>query len=409
MASVVTPIRDLYAPRGRTLARGLLHLLPIALALAIVAWWPRPRAERPPAAAASPTLAEQERKLSGAIERARASTVALEYGSGDAAGGRRVATGVVISDEGDVLSVRVDPTEKRDRESIRARDSAGHRHSARWVAADPETGLTLLKVDADDLRPIRPAARAAVLGAAVFVIGNPYGLGHSVSRGHVAGLARRLEIGSRPLGGLIQLQTPLHPGDSGALLADLEGGWLGMVRGGVVTTGARDDDDLGFAIPAPDAMWVAGQLQERGKVDRAYLGIKLAPDGDEPGAEVAEVNPGSPAERAGLAGNDRIVRIEGRPIRTTDDLTDRLDRTPAGAEVAIEVLRGPARNRLLIRTAARPVKPTPPADPAPPPTPPAKPADPAPAAVPRELIERLERLERLVEDLRKREPAGFTP
>jgi serine protease Do len=291
------------------------------------------------------------------------------------------------------------------------------------VAADPETGLTLLRIVADDIRPIRPSARVAVLGAAVFLIGNPYGLAHSVSRGHVAGLGRHVEIGPRPLGGLIQVQAPLHPGDSGALLADLDGGWLGLVRGGLAVPGAGREDDLGFAIPAVDALWVADQLRVHGKVTRAYLGVWPAPDAAEvgpvPGAEVAGVVPGSPAERSGLRRGDRVVRLDGRPIRTFDDLTDRLDRTPAGAEVALEYTRGSTRNRATIRTVARSVEPSAAPAPAVPtstsvPTPgpgPVMPPAPLPAesAVTRELLERLERLERRIEEREHRDKAVVTP
>jgi serine protease Do len=392
--------------RARVLARGLVLLLPIALALAIVSWWPRPLAVRLlPVVASPPAPVDQEHQLSEAIERARASTLALEYGAGDSAGRRRVATGVVVSDQGDVLSIRVDPPEGHERQSILARDSAGHQHPARWMAADPETGLTLLRVDADDVQPIRPAARAAILGAAVFLIGNPYGLGHSVSRGNVAGLNRRADDGSRPLGGLIQIQVALHPGDNGALLADGEGGWLGLVRGSLAAPDAKDDNNLGFAIPALDAMWVAGQLLTHGKVDRAFLGIRIAPDTPtEPGAIVALVIEGSPAEKAKLQPGDRIAWLDEQPILTSDDLTDQLDRTPAGAEVRVDYFRDSVLQHLVIRTAARELRPS---VPAPASTPVAAPA-PAPG-VPRELLERLDRLERELEELRHREPRVAHP
>jgi serine protease Do len=403
-------------PASKTLTRSLFVIGPIALALAIVAWWPRPSTDwsrvAKSAQVAPDAPIDPERSLADAIERAKASTVALEYGVGNGSGGRRAATGVVVSDRGDVLSVRIDPPQGRDRDSILARDSSGHRHQARWVAADPETGLTLLKLEADDIKPIKPASRAAILGAAVFLIGNPYGLAHSVSRGHVSGLARRLEIGPRPLGGLIQIQAPLHPGDSGALLADMQGGWLGLVRGGLAMPGAKDgpkdDDDLGFAIPARDALWVAEQLRDHQKVDRAFLGIKLARDSVEVGAEVSSVIAGSPAEQAALQAGDRIIKLDNHSIATVDDLTDRLDRTLAGTEVTLELLRGRDRKILTIKTTNRSVPP--PSTPTPTPVPEAAPSPPpaqaAPnpsAALPQDVFNRIDRLEKKLEEYRKRD------
>src|SRR5438309_171379 len=80
-----------------------------------------------------------------------------------------------------------------------------------------------------------------------------------------------------PLGGLIQVDVALHPGDSGALVANLKGEWLGLVRSGLTTPDARKvrDHDLGFAIPARDALWVADQLRTHRRVDRAFLGVQI--------------------------------------------------------------------------------------------------------------------------------------
>jgi S1-C subfamily serine protease len=402
-------------------------------------------------------LDEFERQIDSALALARESVVALEYTAGHAsAGRRRIASGVVINTSGEILSVRIDPprgapptgsgaASKKGQapSAIVARDYRGRRHVARWVAADPHTGLTLLCVSPRAVRPIRPADDGPKLGSQVFVVGNPFGMGHSVHRGHVAGLDRVLELGARQLGGLIQIQAPLYPGDSGAPVVDVRGEWLGLIRGGLAVPGAgrpssstdpgsstptpaaaehrgdatdagdgEPDTDFGFAIPTRDALWIAEQLRAHGRVDRAYLGVRLetmpvvegpmaapepassastaAPPGSwrgaagaaspvvvDPlpeatppvpaesdtvpvagdGARIREVVDGTPAARAGLRPGDRIVSVDGQPIRSRNDLIDRLDRIPARTDIILGVVREgePARRRseVTVRTASR--------------------------------------------------------
>ena len=127
-----------------------------------------------------------------------------------------MATGVVINTDGDVLSVRIEPPadirpagagDSPAPAPIVARDAVGRRRIARWVAADPETGLTLLRISPRAVKPIKLASERPALASQVVVIGNPFGLGHTVSRGHIAGLDRALKLRSRQLGGLIQVQV----------------------------------------------------------------------------------------------------------------------------------------------------------------------------------------------------------
>lgn len=385
------------SPRRLRLAGGLA-LGALAVAAAVSEFWPREREPvRGRAAGADlkvgapaevgtdgddawlDALERLERRVAEGMERARESVLALEYqAAGAPAGARRVATGVVIDAQGNILSIRIDRPDKAKTPSddpaparIIARNAFGRRHVVDWVADDPDTGLTLLRIAQGAPPPIQKAVEPPALGSRVFVIGNPFGLGQSVNRGRVSGLDRSLELRSRPLNGLIQVQTPLFPGDSGAVVADFRGRWLGLIRGGLAppsTSKATDDDasprrgdDLGFAIPAEQALWIASRLLDQGKVDRAYLGVRLESDSDvdadpnREGARLRDVLPDTPAARGGLRVGDRIVAFDGKPVRSALDLTERLDRAPALARVRLDIVRaGEPPATLWIETASRP-------------------------------------------------------
>jgi serine protease Do len=337
----------------------------------------------------SAVLDALERQITEGVARARESAVALEYSAdGAAMGDRRMASGVVINTEGDIISVRIDAPSSASVAPIVARVASGRRLTAQWVASDDETGLTLLKIPPNLARPAAPAPRGPRVGIPVLVVGNPFGLAHSVGRGYVAGLNRRLELGPRQLGGLIQIDASLHPGDSGALLADLRGGWLGLIRSGLAVPLPKDpkskgnekdkeakasreretDHDLGFAITARDALWVSDQLRTYQRVDRAYLGVIVDEHsqvaGEPEGAVLGQVLADTPAGRAGLFAGDRVVAMDGRPVRSRHDFTDRLDRTPAEAEVTLDVVRGTGPSRQRTRVTAHTTK-RPPMEPAP--------------------------------------------
>ncbi len=388
-----------------------------------------------------------EQQVAAAMAHARESVVALEYTAADAPSGtRRIATGIVINQRGEMLSVKIDPVISGEPAGtgerslpILARDYSGRRHVAHWIAADPETGLTLLQVAPRAVRPIRVATDGPNLGGQIFVLGNPFGMGHSVSRGHIAGLDWAMELPDCQLGGMIQVQAPLYPGDSGAAVVNLRGDLLGLIRSGLAiphshsairSSSSREigeaapsfsadqpplwpaaadsvdrldqaerDNDFGFAISARDALWVADHLRAYGRVDRAYLGVRLegasddlpgapsppatargqrhanrqdplaiaTPDSPsdqrlEPcaGAVLVEVLAGTPAAESGLRIGDRIVSVDGRSIQSAHDLTDRLDRMPARATIQLGVIRGiaPRRERTFVslRTASRPTR-----------------------------------------------------
>jgi len=190
-------------------------------------------------------------------------------------------------------------------------------------------------------------------------------------------------VGSHQLGGLIQVQAPLYPGDSGAVVANLHGQLLGLIRSGLaIPATAKDraerDNDFGFALAVRDVLWIADQLRARGHVDRAYLGVRLEPvaaaatlhphpeAGSHPspdvdaileGAVLLEVMAGTPAALAGLRAGDAIVAVDGQPVRSPHDLTDRLDRLPAQSMIHLDIVRARGSQRqhmtLALRTSSR--------------------------------------------------------
>ena len=282
-------------------------------------------------------LERLERQMATAIARARESVVALEYTAPDAPPGtRRVATGVVINHRGEVLSVHIDPPPAspdpmavNGSSRIVALDFSGRRHSVHWVATDPETGLTLLRLPPECVRPIRSATSRTNLGSQVFVVGNPFGMGHSVSRGHVAGLDRALELGTRQLGGLIQVQAPLYPGDSGAAVVNLHGDWLGLIRSGLATPGSDAEAGLQYS-PAPT----------------------LSASGLSPSSTPTDVSEDPPSTIQTLASPSRYEMPSGLPINS--DPSGRVDRAYLG--VRLEPLS--PSSLTAVSKSEQPLKPT---------------------------------------------------
>ena len=225
----------------------------------------------------------------------------------------------------------------------------GRELSWRVVGVDQLTDLAVLRADGDGLNPatLGEAERLRV-GQLVVAIGNPNGFAGSVTAGVVSALGRSLPARAgrtvRHIDNVIQTDAALNPGNSGGALVDSSARVIG-INTAVAGVG------LGLAVPINAATrQIVGTLMRDGRVRRAWIGIAAGPRplppharvrvGRSAGVEVVEVSQGSPAQRAGLRGEDLIVEIGGQAIERVDDVQRLMTQDAIGRPLAIRILRG---------------------------------------------------------------------
>jgi len=218
---------------------------------------------------------------------------------------------------------------------------------ARVLGSDEGTDIAVLEVDAEGLIAIELGDSDDLeVGDFVVAIGNPFGLGQSVTSGIVSALGRA-GLGIEGYEDFIQTDASINPGNSGGALVDLDGKLVGI--NAAILSAAGGNIGIGFAIPTNMARAVMEQLVEYGAVNRGRLGITiddLTPDvadaldvDADAGAVVTSVEPGSAAEAAGLAAGDVITALNGRAIRGSTDLRNRVALMRVGDTALITALR----------------------------------------------------------------------
>ena len=235
---------------------------------------------------------------------------------------------------------------------IRLRLADGRVVAATIVGRDPATDIALLRAPVD--LPVPALAPEPALGAPVCAVGNPFGLGLSVSCGVVSAL-RRTGTGFNAIENFIQTDAAVNPGGSGGALIDAEGRLVGLVSA-IFTK--RSDANIGvnFAASAALVMRVVEDLAEYGRVIRGKSGLRVADLDDDgratlTGARVIRVAPESAAEAAGLEAGGIVVAIAGRAIRRASDVTGALHLHRVGEPIEIVYLRGGARHATTLRLA----------------------------------------------------------
>ncbi len=238
----------------------------------------------------------------------------------------------------------------------------GQEFKAEVIGSDSETDVAVLRIDSQETPlsslPIADSERLRV-GDFVVAIGNPFGLGQTVTSGIISALGRSGVFDAQGFENFIQTDASINPGNSGGALVNLKGELIGINT--AILSRSGGNIGIGFAIPIHMVRQVTEQLIEHGQVQRGQLGVraqaltrKLAKAfGMErtDGVVVTEIVEGSPAQRAGILPGDILLRIDDTEIQTVQDMRNVLGLLRAGREVEIELLRGNETLRVRAATA----------------------------------------------------------
>jgi serine protease Do len=250
-------------------------------------------------------------------------------------------SGVIISQDGYILTNNhvVDGAQE-----VTVTTADKQEYKARVIGRDDKTDLAVLKMAATGALPVAPMGNSTDLkvGEWVVAIGNPFGLGHTVTAGIVSAKGR--VIGAGPYDDFIQTDAPINPGNSGGPLFNLNGEIVG-INTAIIASG----QGIGFAIPADLAKPLIPQLMTTGRVTRGYLGVSIqsvTPElakamklDERQGALVSEVVSGSPAAKTDIRQGDVIVGFNDEPIKNAHDLPALVAKTPVGGHVTVTLRR----------------------------------------------------------------------
>jgi len=265
-----------------------------------------------------------------------------------------LGSGLVVSKDGYILT---NNHVVADAEEILVTFYDKEKYDAEIIGRDPKTDLALIKIKVD-----KPTGAARLgdsdklrVGDWVVAIGNPFGLGNTLTAGVVSAKGR--VIGAGPYDNFIQTDASINPGNSGGPLFNLDGEVIGINT--AIFTQSGGNIGIGFAIPINIAKSVMSQLKERGRVIRGWLGVVIqliTPEIKEKfglktteGALIGEITKDSPAEKGGLERGDVIIRFDGKEVEEMNSLPPMVAETAIGKEVEIVVIRKGKEQRLTVK------------------------------------------------------------
>jgi S1-C subfamily serine protease len=292
-------------------------------------------------------------------------------------GGTATGSGFVVDKEGTILT-NAHVVEGSNDVQVRFGEQ-GDFVDADVAGRDPSNDLSVLKVNPDKAKlvplPLGDSSKVTV-GDSAIAIGNPFGFSRTVTTGIVSALQRQIEAPNGfPIRNVIQTDASINPGNSGGPLLDGQGRVIG-INSQIATGGSSGSVGIGFAVPINTAKEVLPQLKKGGEVKRAYLGIEMGEVNDQvakdlnlpvkQGALIQTVVQGGPADDAGLrggrtptgegivAGGDLIVEVDGKAVKTPDDVAEAIADNKPGDQVTVEYYRGEDKKSAKVKLGKRP-------------------------------------------------------
>ena len=229
-------------------------------------------------------------------------------------------------------------------ESVQVTTDDGKTHTAKVIGADPRTDLALIKVEGGPFPYVKLSDRSPRIGDWVLAVGNPFGLGGTVTAGIVS--ARGRDIGASAYDDFIQIDAPVNKGNSGGPTFDTDGNVIGVNT--AIFSPSGGSVGIAFAIPADTVNSVINQLKEHGSVTRGWIGVQIQPVTQDiadslglkkaEGALVAEPQADSPAKKAGIEAGDVITAVDSKQVKDARDLAKRIGALAPKTSVKLTIL-----------------------------------------------------------------------
>ena len=255
---------------------------------------------------------------------------------------RALGSGVIISKDGYIVT---NNHVVSDSQKIVVFTHDGKKYKAKLIGSDPKTDLAVIKIEANNLTPITFTDSSEIeVGDITLAIGNPFGIGETVTQGIISGLNRN-KVGINAYENFIQTDAAINPGNSGGALVDLKGRVIGI--NSAIITRSGGNNGVGFAIPSNMVKFVATSLITNGKVVRGYLGVEISDIdkskkslyGIDYGVLVNKVMPKSAASKAGIQAGDIIIAINDKKVKDGASLRNKIAFLGANSNVTIKIYR----------------------------------------------------------------------